>query len=168
MGRFETFGYDASVTQDLGENYKLTLIYGSLGVLSPRGSGQSAEPSIDTADDLRRTMETGHRSALTMRVSGRVKATGTRLVASYQWTDYQSATPGPMFSTESARPLPGLNVILRQPMPSIPRVPWRMEASAELNNLLAQGYLPLTTSGGNRFLLINTPRMVRGGIAFVF
>jgi hypothetical protein len=168
MGRFETFGYDASVTQDLGENYKVTLIYGSLGVLTPRGSGQAGETSIDTADDLRRMMETGHRPALTVRVSGTVKATGTRLVASYQWADYQSATPGPMFTTESARPEPGLNVILKQPVPAIPRVPWRMEASAELSNLLAQGYLPLMTSGGNQFLLINTPRMIRGGLAFVF
>jgi hypothetical protein len=168
MGRFETFGYDASVTQDLGENYKVTLIYGSLGVLSPRGSGQAADTSIDTADDLRKVMETGHRPALTVRVSGTVKATGTRLVASYQWADYQSATPGPMFSTESARPQPGLNVMVRQPVPAIPRVPWHMEASAELNNLLAQGYLPLMTSGGNQFLLINTPRMIRGGLAFVF
>jgi hypothetical protein len=169
MGRFETFGYDASVTQDLGENYKVALIYGSLGVLSPRGfSERGGDISIDTADDLRKVMETGHRAALTLRVSGTVKATGTRLVASYQWTDYRSAVPGPMFSTESARPEPGLNVMLRQPVPSIPRVPWRMEASAELNNLLAQGYLPLSTSGGNQFLLLNTPRMVRGGIAFVF
>jgi hypothetical protein len=53
-------------------------------------------------------------------------------------------------------------------MPAIPGVPWRMEATAELSNLLAQGYLPLMTSGGNRFLVINTPRMIRGGLAFVF
>jgi hypothetical protein len=167
MGKFDTFGYTASVTQDLGENYKVTLIYGSLGVLSPRNSGQSIE-AIDTADDLRRIMETDHRPALTLRISGTLKATGTRLSASYQWTDYQSAVPGPEFSPESARPEPGLNVIVRQPMPSIPRVPWRMEASAELRNLLAQGYLPLTTSGGDQFVLINTPRSIRGGIAFVF
>jgi hypothetical protein len=168
MGRFETFGYDVSATQDLGENYKVTLTYGSLGVLSPRSSVPGSDISIDNADDLRKLMETSHRQALTVRVSGTVKATGTRIVASYQWTDYQSATPGPMFATESTRPQPGLNVMVRQPVPSIPRVPWRMEASAELNNLLAQGYLPLTTSGGNQFLLINTPRMVRGGIAFLF
>jgi len=167
MGKFDTFGYTASVTQDLGENYKVTLIYGSLGVLSPRTSGQGIE-TIDTADDLRRMMETDHRPSLTLRMSGTLKATGTRVSASYQWTDYQSAVPGPAFSTESGRPEPGLNVIVRQPMPAIPRVPWRMEASAELRNLLAQGYLPLTTSGGDQFVLINTPRSIRGGIAFVF
>jgi hypothetical protein len=165
IGKFDTFGYTASVTQDLGDNYKITLMYGSLGVISPRKSELS---TIDTADDLRRNMEIGHRPAVTLQVSGTIRATGTRLVGSYQWTDYQSATPGPIFSTQSARPEPGLNFIVRQPMPSIPRVPWRMEASAELHNLLAQGYLPLRSSGGDQFLLINTPRTIRGGIAFVF
>ncbi|MDP9054740.1 MAG: carboxypeptidase-like regulatory domain-containing protein [Acidobacteriota bacterium] len=164
MGRFDTFGYTASITQDLGDSYKLTLIYGSLGVVLPR----TREVSVNTADDLRKIMEAGHRPALTLRFSGIVKATGTRVMASYEWTDYQAATPGPNFSTESPRPEPGLNFAVRQPMPNIPRVPWRMEASAELRNLLAQGYLPLTTTGGDRFLLINTPRMFRGGIAFVF
>jgi hypothetical protein len=164
MGKFDTFGYSASVTQDLGENYKVTLIYGSLGVLSAR----ETDMSIDTAEDLRKMMDAGHRPALTLRVSGTVKATGTRLIASYQWTDYQSAVPGPIYSTESARPQPGLNVMVKQPMPSIPRVPWRMEASAELSNLLAQGYLPMTASNGDQFLLINMPRSIRGGLAFVF
>jgi hypothetical protein len=152
------------VTQDLGDNYKVTLIYGSLGVVSPR----PGEMPLSTADDLRKIMETGHRPALTLRFSGTVKATGTRVMASYEWTDYQAATPGPNFSTESPRPEPGLNFVVRQPMPTIPRMPWRMEASAELRNLLAQGYLPMTTTGGDQFLLINTPRMFRGGIAFVF
>jgi hypothetical protein len=164
IGSFNTNGYTASVAQDLGDNFKVTVIYGSVGVISPR----EPEGSFTTADDLRRIMQAGHRGALTLRVSGSVKATGTRLLASYQWTDYQSATPGPNYSTESARPEPGLNFEIRQPMPNIPRMPWRMEASAELRNLLAQGYLPLTSAGGDRFLLINTPRTLRGGIAFVF
>jgi hypothetical protein len=164
MGRFDTFGYNASVTQDLGDNFKVALIYGSLGVLSPR----DGDLSIDTADDLRKIMQTEHRPALTMRVSGTLKATGTRLSASYQWTSYQSAVPGPMYSTDPTHPEPGLNVMVRQPMPAIPRMPWRMEASAELRNLLAQGYLPMTTSGGDQFLLINMPRSIRGGLAFVF
>ena len=158
MGKFDTFGYTASATQDLGENYKVTLIYGSLGVISPR----DADMQIDNAEDLRKMMEVSHRPALTLRVSGTVKATGTRLIASYQWTDYQSMVPGPIFSTESARPQPGLNVMVKQPVPAIPRVPWRMEASAELSNLLAQGYLPMTAANGDQFLLINTPRSIHG------
>jgi hypothetical protein len=164
MGRFENFGYMASMTQDLGENYKVTLFYGSIGVVAAR----PGEISGESANDLRNILEAGRRQAVTLQVSGTYKHTGTRFRASYQWTDYQSAMPGPQFSTESTRPEPGLNVIVRQPMPAIPRMPWRMEATAELRNLLAQGYLPLTTPGGDQVLLVNTPRSIRGALAFVF
>jgi len=164
MGRFENFSYTAAVTQHLGENYKVTLLYGSIGVVSPRTGDISGE----SANDLRDILEAGRRQAVTLQVSGTYRHTGTRFRASYQWTDYQSAMPGPQFSTESTRPEPGLNVMVRQPMPAIPRMPWRMEATAELRNLLAQGYLPLTTPGGDQVLLVNTPRSIRGAIAFVF
>lgn len=164
MGRFEGFGYAASVTQDLGANYKATLIYGSVGVLSARTS----EIMSDSAADLRKAIEAGQRQAVTVRVSGTVKCTGTRFATSYQWADYRGATPEPLFSTQSARPDPGLNVMVRQPISGIPGGHGRIEASAELRNLLAQGYLPLATSGGDHILLVNTPRSFRGGLAFVF
>ena len=164
MGRFDSFGYTAAVSQYLGENYKVTLMYGSVGVISP----QTAEIGGESADDLRKILDVSHRQAVTLQVSGTFKYTGTRFMASYQWTDYRSATPGPLFSTQSTRPEPGLNVVFRQPVPAIPRMPWRMEASAELRNLLAQGYLPLTTAGGDQVLLVITPRSIRGALAFVF
>jgi hypothetical protein len=164
MGRFDTFGYTTAITQYLGENYKVTLMYGSVGVISP----QTTEIPGESADDLRRILEASHRQAVTLQVSGTVRHSGTRFMASYQWTDYQSATPGPLFSTQSSRPEPGLNVILRQPMPAMRRMPWRMDATAELRNLLAQGYLPLTTPGGDQVMLVNTPRSIRCALAFLF
>ena len=85
-------------------------------------------------------------------------------MTSYQWANYRSAMPGPQFSTRSARPEPGLNVMLRQPIPSISGMPWHVEASAEIRNLLAQGYLPLTMADGQQLLLVNTPRSFRGGL----
>ena len=163
FGRFDTFGYAASVTQDLGDNYKVTLVYGSLGVLSARPG-----EVIESADDLRRAMQTSRREAVTLRASGSVKCIGLRFVTSYQWTDRRAAMPGPSVSTQSARPDPGFNILFRQPMPSIPGVKGRLEASAELRNLLAQGYLAMATPGGEQLLLVNTPRSFRGGLSFVF
>jgi hypothetical protein len=161
-GRFETAGYIASATQDFGDNYKLTVMYGSLGVLSP-----GSATAIESADDLRAALRTEHRAALDLRGSGTIRATGTRFIASYEWTDYRSALPGPMFSTQSVRPEPGLNIMIRQPIPVFSGLPGKLEASAELRNLLAQGYMPIAV-GGQSILLVNTPRSFRGGLAFVF
>lgn len=163
-GRFQTSGVNASIAQDLGQSFQVTMIYGSQGVITPR----SDEISGTSADELRRLMETGHRPALTLRATGVIKCTGTRFMTSYEWTDYRSMLPGPVFSTQSVRPEPGLNVMVRQPIPAIRGVPWRMEASAELRNLLAQGYLPISMPGAQQLLLVNTPRSVRGGLAFIF
>jgi hypothetical protein len=161
-GRFDTIGYMATVTQDIDDNYHVSASFGSTGVMVP-GAGP-----LRNADDLRRVMQAGNRPALTLRVAGTIREMGTRFVASYQWTNYQSALPLPQFSTQSVRSGPGLNVMLRQPIPSPPGVPWRMEATAELRNMLAEGYLPLSMTDGRALLLVNTPRSVRGGLAFVF
>ncbi len=163
-GKFQTVGYDASVTQDLGENYKVTLILGEPGVLAARSDTINGT----SADDLRNAMQTTQRLAATFRSSGTIRRTGTRFIASYQWTNYRLAVPGPVFATQSARPEPGLNVVIRQPIRGIPGMPGRIVASAELRNLLAQGYLPLSMPGGQQLLLVNTPRSLRGGLAFVF
>ncbi len=162
-GTFNTVGYMASVTQDLGENFKVSATYGSLGVLSVRNNA-----SVESADDLRALIEAQNRPAVTLRASGTIRHMGTRFVTSYQWTNYRSAMPVPQYSTDAARPEPGFNVLVRQPIPSFPRMPWHMEASAEVRNLLAQGYLPINMAGGPQLLLVNTPRTLRGGLAFVF
>jgi hypothetical protein len=73
-----------------------------------------------------------------------------------------------MYSTRGLRPEPGLNVFIRQPIPMFPSLPWRMEATADLRNLRAQGYLPISLGDGRRLLLLQTPRSFRGGLSFIF
>lgn len=160
-GTFDSTGYMASVTQNLGDDYRVSATWGSLGVIEARQTAL-----VESADDLRRSLGAGDRNAVTLRASGTMRHTRTRFVTSYQWANYRSAMPGPQYSTGSSRPEPGFNVMLRQPMPSL--FGWKLEASAEVRNLLAQGYLPLTMANGQQLLLVNTPRTFRGGLAFVF
>jgi hypothetical protein len=91
------------------------------------------------------------------------------VIASYQWNgDQRWAMSGHLYSTQSIRPRPGLNVYIRQPLPRIASLPWRMEATADLRNMLAQGYLTLNTADGRQLLLVETPRSIRGGLSFIF
>ena len=163
-GDYQTLGYTMAVTQDLGDKFKVSVMYGSVGVLAPR----SDELATADLEGLRSAIRAERRNAVTTRGTGTVPKAGTHFIASYQWMDQRSVTPGQLYSTDPMRPEAGLNLYVRQPIPTFFSMPWRMEASADLRNLLAQGYLPLSTPGGQRLLLVQTPRSVRGGLSFIF
>ncbi|HWQ55897.1 MAG TPA: TonB-dependent receptor [Bryobacteraceae bacterium] len=162
-GNYESLGYTASVTQSFGDNVSTTLIYGSMGALT----ADSGEVASESPDELRSMIRAGRRHAATLRTKATLPWSGTQVVASYQWADAKSVSPGHLYSTQSVRPEPGFNVYFRQPVPwSL--LPWRMEISADLRNLLAQGYMPLNVAGGRRVFLMQTPRAFRGGLSFIF
>ena len=163
-GDYQTIGYTGAVTQKLGDNFDVSIMYGSVGVLVPH----SGELTSGNPDELRSMIRASRRNAVTTRGSGTVPKSGTHFIASYQWMDQRSATPGHMYSTQAMRPEAGLNIYVRQPIPTFFSLPWRMEANADLRNLLAQGYLPLSFTDGRRLLLVQTPRSFRGGLSFIF
>jgi hypothetical protein len=164
-GNYHTIGYTASVTQNLADNrYKITVMYGSVGVLVP----DTSSPVANNAEALRARIHATHADALTMQASGAAPVTGTRFLASYQWTDSASATAGHLYSTDPTHPEPGLNVYVRQPVPGMFGLPARMELTGDFRNMLAQGYLPFSLTDGRRFLLMRTPRSFRGGLSFTF
>jgi len=163
-GDYHTIGYTTTVTQDLGDQYKLIVNYGSVGVLVP----ETGTLNSDGADDLRARIHAQRRQALTTQLAGTIKQSGTRFLMSYQFSDYRSATSGHLYSTQPTHPEPGLNVYLRQPIPAVPGLPGRMEVTADMRNMLAQGYLPFDLPDGRRLLLMRTPRSVRGGLNFTF
>jgi hypothetical protein len=164
-GNYQNTGYSAAITQDLGQHFSGTVIYGTTGGLTaPGGELVSGSP-----DELRSMI----RAARTQTVAGRISATlprfGTHLIASYEWMgDSRLLTPGRLYSTQSLHPMPGLNIYIRQPVPGLSMLPWRTEATIDLRNLLAQGYLPLGMIGGQEALLVQTPRALRGGLSFIF
>jgi len=73
-----------------------------------------------------------------------------------------------VYSTQSVRPTPGLNLTIRQPIPASFGLPWRMEATADVRNIRGQGYLPLTAADGRQFVVVQNPRTFRGGLSFIF
>ena len=163
-GNYQSNGYTAAVTQNLGESLSATVMYGGVDVLSVTGDTFSGTP-----DELRSMMRSRRRQAVMGRIAATAPWTGTHVIASYQWTgDSRAVMPGQLYTTQALHPLPGLNFYIRQPIPGLSNLPWRIEATADLRNLLAQGYLPLSGVNGQQVVLVETPRSFRGGLSFIF
>jgi hypothetical protein len=47
-------------------------------------------------------------------------------------------------------------------------MPGRFEVTADVRNLLAQGYLPVGGGDARRLLIVQAPRIIRGGVNFTF
>ncbi len=164
IGNLYSTGFTASVSQEVTDYLTVTVAYGDGGVLRTEGR----ELLSGTPDELRSMIRSNQQQWLTTRVSGSVPRSGTRFISSYLWTDYRALTPSHRYITQGAYPETGLNIYIRQPIPGVPGVPGRLEATADLRNMMAQGYLPISSGTGQRLLLIHSPRSVRGGLSFIF
>lgn len=164
IGGFRRMGFSGSVQQNFTDNLSATLTVGRNGVLRT----ESRELLTGDPEELRAAVRQAQRPFATLRVSGVVPKVGTRISSSYQWTDFRALTPGHVYLTQRTYPDAGFNMSVRQPIPGFPGMPGRMELNADGRNLLAQGYLPLTTPDNRQLLLIHTPRSVRGGVSFFF
>lgn len=164
VGDYTDTGYMASATQALGDYWSLTMAGGSGNALVPRGRDLKSE----SPDDLRAMLQHGQRRWAAVQLAARVPRTGTHFMTSYRWANGRSLTAGHMYLTQTVRPGTGLNLYLRQPVPALSSLRGRLEATADLRNLFAQGYVSFTTVEGRRVLLLNTPRSLRGGLSFIF
>jgi hypothetical protein len=165
IGDHRNNGLTASVTQQIGEYVAASVTYGSEGALQVNGD----EFNSNSPDDLRRMLRSGRKHAATARVTVTAPHAGTHMIASYQWTpEDRWVMSGNLYSTQAIRPMPGFNIVIRQPLPRVASLPWRMEATADMRNMLAQGYLPVNASNGQKLLLVEMPRSFRGGLSFIF
>jgi hypothetical protein len=121
-----------------------------------------------SADELRNLITRAQRHWVRGRLSGVAPVMGTRFTASYEWAGSRTLTPGHVYLTQRLYPETGLNVRIRQPLPLWDALAGRIEASAEVRNMLAQGYLPISLADGRRLVLAHSPRAVRGGLSFIF
>jgi hypothetical protein len=161
-GNFHSWGYTAAITQNLNEYISITMMLGGEGALeADNGPLVTGSP-----EELRGLLHEAQRHVATSRIDATVPWTKTHVVASYQWSDNDRwVTPGDVYSTQPNRSMPGLNLCVHQPLPGFAR---RVEATADIRNMLAQGYLPVGLAGGQQLMLIETPRLIRGGLAFTF
>ena len=164
IGHYARQGYMAGYTYRVSDTITVTGGYGNNGTLLT----DSIELTSPTGDALRGAMRHGRRHWAYARASAVLPVTKTRVAASYQFADYSALMPMHRTLTGNFSPEMGLNFQMRQPLPSFGMWNGRVEAIAELRNLLHQGYIPVTTSDGRSLLLMQAPKTVRGGLNFIF
>jgi hypothetical protein len=163
-GTYRRSGVAGSVAQALGAHVEIGSSFGSGGALAP----DTLDVSATTAAGLRSRLQTVQRFWASAWASARIPVTGTIITGSYQWMDYNDTImPDHFYLTQNQYTQPGLNLLVRQPIPAVPGFPCRLEATAEVQNGLAQGYLPVN-EGGQNVTLVQSPRALRGGLSFIF
>jgi hypothetical protein len=157
IGRYSRRGYLASAAQKAGDHLDFSIAYGRMGGFSGTTRTIGSGSFVDQT--------TVNIASAQMRAS--LPVLGTQFQSEYTWVNNGTVVPQHLFTTQNSRVSPGFNVYLRQPLPSMFGLPGRLELTADLRNLLAQGYLPIG-SGADRMLIVQAPRSIRGGLNFIF
>lgn len=158
IGRYSRNGYIVSADRNLGQNVNFTMAYGRIGgIMPPSGSATAGQ-----------FLAFSNHNVADVNVHVRAPVTGTQISANYGWVQDGAIVPMHIFTTQNVLADPGLDIRVRQPLPSFFGMPGHLEVVADLHNLLAQGYQPVNAGQNGRLLLIQTPRAVRGGLSFVF
>lgn len=163
IGRYQRAGYIASVNQRMTDVVDVALVYGRMGGFTADGAG-----SPETWGTGQRFLTEGGHNIAAANVHAHIRHCGTKISAGYGWVDSGAIIPRHVFTTQDTYVAPGLNIDVRQPLPSFFGIPGRFELTANLRNLLAQGYLPFNTGEGRSLLIVQAPRDVRGGLNFIF
>jgi hypothetical protein len=155
-GSSVSWGARAALRERITDDLELTTIYAFSGALVPVTAPEGP---------LREALRTMPRQSAALKVSGKVPMTGTRLTAGYKWINGTALSRVDPYGESLYDVNPYLHVGIRQPLPWT--VLGRWEANAECDNLLAQGYVSMSTADG-QILLVPAFRSFRGGLSLQF
>ena len=163
-GSYQTTGYRVAYSRRLTEHVRVGAGYTYASALA---SDREALSTSDPAE-LRSALKPWREHFLAAQLTAQVPGARTWITSSYQWSRRAVVTPPDLFNASSNRVMPGMNVVVRQPLPVLGYLPGKFEATAEVRNLLADGYIPMRTASGRRLVLVPSARSFRGGFNFVF
>jgi hypothetical protein len=160
IGRYSRRGVLASADQRISDSLDVAVAYGRMGGFTANPGGVVSGSSQFLAED-------DHNLA-TVNVRAKAPVAGTQIVANYGWVGDGAIVPRRIFSTQNTYAEPGLNITVKQPLPSFFGMPGHFEIVADVRNILAQGYLPMDATDNRTLLVVQAPRAIRGGLNFIF
>jgi hypothetical protein len=160
-GSLNTIGARVVLERKLLDDLTATFDYSN-------GGAVTAASLPGTWQNLAQSLGTSREQSVGAKIAGHVHASGTRWIASYKWTSGNTVSVVDVFNASPGQSDPYLSVFIRQPLPASSFMPVKMDALLDLRNLLAQGYLPVMGPDGRFVFLAQSPRSLRGGVAFTF
>jgi hypothetical protein len=155
-GSSNSWGTRIALREKLADNVEVTTVYAFAGALSP----------LDIADGrLRDMLQTNMHHSLGANLSAKVHRSGTKVDTGYKWVSGVTVSRLDSYGESLFQMDPYLHVGIRQTLPKF--APGHWQAMADCNNVLAQGYVSLTSQDG-RTVLVPAFRTFRGGLSVQF
>jgi hypothetical protein len=155
-GSSVSWGARVALRERVTDDLELTTIYAWSGALVPNGI---------VGEALRDMLRTSTLHSAAAKITARVPKAGTRFTTGYKWVSGPAVSRVDPYGEGIYDVSPYLFVGIRQPLPRFALGRW--EANAECDNLLAQGYVPLSTRDG-QIMLVPAYRSFRGGLSLQF
>jgi hypothetical protein len=155
-GSSSSWGTRAALKENISENVELTAVYAFAGALSPSDLQEGT---------LREMLKTSMHHSVGADVSAKVPHSGTKVEAGYKWVSGVTISRLDPYGESQFQTDPFLHLAVRQTLPKF--APGHWEAIADCDNVLAQGYVSVTSQDG-RFVLVPAFRTFRGGLSVQF
>lgn len=157
-GSSSSSGARMAYSQRLSDTTDASIIYAYGGVLAPDNEASSDQ-------SLRSQLVTKSRHSVAGRTSTRIPRSGTKVTAGYKWLSGPAVSRLDAYGESFYNIDPYLSLQVKQPIPVL--FSGRIEIEADAGNLLAQGYVPVSTNRG-QVMLVPAYRYFRGGLSFQF
>ena len=167
LGNHQRKGFMSSLDQRVGNDFTVQMAYGRMGGFSINDFVAS-ESLADGQDGRTGQLGGQNHNFASMGFRAHLARMGTRFSAHYGWVDPRAAIPQHTFTTQNVAFAPGLNIAVRQALPSFFGLPGHLELTGDLRNLLSQGYLPIGANNGQQLLIVEAPKVIRGGLSITF
>jgi hypothetical protein len=157
-GKSSSLGTRVAYTQKLSGSTETSFVYAYGDVLSPLSRSGADE-------SLREQLSSEGRHSLAARTSTTIPRLGTKVTTGYKWLSGPAVSRQDAYGESFYHIDPYLSLQIKQPVPGF--FSGHMEVEADAGNLLAQGYVPVSTNRG-RVVLVPSYRYFRGGLSFQF
>ena len=162
-GNYQSTGFRAVYAQTFDSHLEVLGVFSSGTALSARGFVlQGSHPYSQGVLTPEQT------NSLIGKITAELPGTHTRFSTSYEWVPNDRITLVDPAGQANFEVQPYLGVQIRQPIPTPSFLPVHIDAVADFQNLLSQGYVPAGQGGQKTMVLTSGYHYIRGGFSVQF